>query len=331
MEDRIRDLLSVCSELDFGDINLSAKEKQFYNELNNEIILLCKSLPESTHTDAILFFMRYSRTLFGEELNFFRIYYVPAWSIMFWLIQSCPDDKILEREYIRNAKTAHSMAMFLHALDDHLNDNDLPITHLALLLRSQSWMIMNSAITMLVDGMDGGQEIVRIFIDDYYSSIHDQEDIESLNGYCDLFRKQMATWMIVPVLMMKKMTTGKEFADAIRIAYGSFGIAWRLLDDINDIEVDMMKGAHSAIYFCLSNKIKQLWGKHATVDPNLKNGNAKIILDYVLENSIIDRLKTRICTELESAASIAYNYNITGLTEEFQCLLRPLKHKTHHL
>ncbi|MCK4822667.1 hypothetical protein KA005_43290, partial [bacterium] len=84
MEDKIQDLLSYCSEIDFGAVNLSDREKEFYKELNNEIISLCESLPESTRPDALVFFMRYSRISFGPEHDFFRNYYAPTWSIIYW-------------------------------------------------------------------------------------------------------------------------------------------------------------------------------------------------------------------------------------------------------
>ena len=268
--------------------------------------------------------MRYSRISFDEKLNFFKYYYVPAWSIIYWLIQFCPDDKKLEHEDIKNAITAHSMAMFLHSLDDHLNDSELPVTHLILLLRSQAWLIMNAALSRLADGVEEGKEIINGFIDEYYYSIDNSEDIQSLDSYCALFRKQMATWLIVPVLITKKMTINKEFTDAIQIAYGSFGIAWRLLDDIKDIEADMMKGVHSSIYNCLPEKLRRHWDKD-TEDKNIYC--ARFILDYVQANSVIERVKGRICSELESAASVAYRYNMAGLADEFCCLLRPLKNR----
>ena len=87
MDEKIEDLLSFCSEINFGAVNLTDGEKKFCSEWNSEIISLCKSLPESTQTDALLFFMRYSGLSFGEEINFFRTYYVPTWSIIYWLIQ----------------------------------------------------------------------------------------------------------------------------------------------------------------------------------------------------------------------------------------------------
>ena len=325
MEYKVEDLLSFCSEIDFGAVNFSNGEKEFCRELNNEVISLCKSLPESTQTDALLFFMRYFRIPFGQELSIFMNYYVPAWSIIYWLIQSATEGKELEQRYKQNAKIAHSMALFLHPLDDHLNDGQLPATHLTLLLRSQAWTIMNNALSSLADEVDGGGEIVEGFLDNYYSSIKSSQEIVSLDIYCDHFRKQMATWLIVPVLLTKKMAINDQFTDAIQTAYGSFGIAWRLLDDINDIQIDMMKGSHSSIYVCLPEDIKNYWDKHSGERLDNKSGYFKVVLNCILENSVIGRVRERICSELESAASIADGHNLTGLAHEFRCLLNPLK------
>jgi hypothetical protein len=331
MEDKFRELMSSCYDIEFGPVNISDREKEFCMDLNNEIISLCKSLPESTQTDALLFLMRYLRTSFDGNPDFFACFYAPAWSIVYWLIESGRDDKGLEQRDIENAKSAHSMAMFLHSLDDHLSDGELPTTHLSLLLRSQSWMVMNHALHSFADGIDRGEQIVRGFIDDYYSSICCLKEIDSLDSYCDLFRKQMATWLIVPVLMTKKMTSNEEFTRAIHTAYGSFGIAWRLLDDIKDMEIDMMKGTHSSIYVCLSKDTKNWWDKDAGEKADRNSDYTKGILDYVLENCVIDRIKERICSELESAASIADRYNMTGLADEFRCLLRPLRNRQEPL
>jgi hypothetical protein len=327
MEDKFQDLLSSCSKIDFGAVNISSQQKKFCCELNDAIVSLCKSLPESTQTDAFLFFMRYLRTPIGPNFIFFKHYYVPAWSIIYWLVQFCSNDKELTEEDIKNANMAHAMAMFLHPFDDHLNDGQLPVTHLSLLLRSQAWMIMNAALNRLADGIDQGEKIIKGFIDNYYSSISGSKDILSLDGYCDRFRKQMATWLITPLLMTKKMTTDAKFGAAIQTAYGSFGIAWRLLDDIKDIQTDIINGDHSSIYICLPAKIKRYWNK----DVEDKNtGHTKFILDYVLDNSVVDRIRERICSELESAASITEDYNLTGLAEEFRSLVSPLKIRQDH-
>ena len=204
MEDRIADLLSFCSRIDFGAVNLSREEEAFRGELNREMLSLCEYLPKSMQTKAALFLMEYLQTSFADGLNFVNYFYAPAWSILFWLHRSCPDDRKLGPKYVKDAKTGHTMAMFLHAFDDHLTDGQLPVTHLALLMRSQSWMIMNQAFERLARGVEKGPAIVCDFIDDYYSSIGKSDETKSLDSYCNFFRKQMATWLIVPSPAGKK-------------------------------------------------------------------------------------------------------------------------------
>jgi len=331
MKDKFAKLLASCSKIHFGDIRLSQGEKKFCHDWNRESILLCKSLPASTQTDALLFFIKYAKTSL-EKLNLFRMYYVPAWSIIYWLIQSGPGGKELSQKDIHNAKAAHFMAMFLHALDDHLTDRQLPVTHLTLLLRSHAWMIMNSALSSLADGIEGGQKMIRRFIDDYYYSIRSTEEIGSLDGYCDRFRKQMATWLIVPFLMTKKMTADQAFSDGVQAAYGSFGLAWRMLDDIKDIEADLINGAPSSIYVCLSKDLQNYWGKESGSEKKgIHRRGVQACLDYISQNNVIEKIKERICSELKFAAFIADNYHMTDLANEFRCLYSPLVHPQEHL
>ena len=85
MKGRIRDFLLYCETMDFGKGKLSEKENTFYQRFSQEILSLCRSLPESAQTDAMLFLMRYSGVNLGEELDFFANYYPPTWSILYWL------------------------------------------------------------------------------------------------------------------------------------------------------------------------------------------------------------------------------------------------------
>lgn len=324
MENKIENFLLSCSEIDFGAVNLSDGEKEFCSELNKEVFSLCKSLPESTQTDALLLFMEYFRISFGQEYSFFMNYYAPAWSIIYWLIHTKSKSNRLTTEDIENARTAHSMALLLHPLDDHLNDGQLPVTHLTLLLRSQAWMIMNNSMKSLAEALDGSHQIYQDFIDDYYTGITSSEEIKSLNGYTDLFRKQMATGFVVPALLSKKISGDEKFTLSIQAIYGSFGIAWRLLDDINDFKTDMFKGSKSAIYACLPETMRKYWEKDTREENSHRN---KIILDFVLENSIIEKILERLYVELAFAAETAEEYYLTGLADEFRCLARPFKNR----
>jgi hypothetical protein len=325
MDNKVADLLSFCSRIDFGTVNLSWEEEAFRAELNREMLTLCQCLPKSMRTEAVLFLMEYLHTSFIGCVNFVNYFYAPAWSILFWLHQTCPDNRKLGPKYVKDAKTAHTMAMFLHALDDHLTDGQLPVSHLVLLMRSQSWMIMNQAYKRLSKGVEKGGATVREFIDDYYSSIGKSDETESLDSYCKFFGKQMATWLIVPVLMTKRMYGNEEFARSVQAVYSSFGIAWRLLDDLQDIEKDMMKGIHSSLYTCLPGEIRKGWDRVKEEKADRNGGSAGQVLNYVLASGIIDRIRQKVCSELESAASIAGSCNMSGFADELRCLVKPLK------
>lgn len=327
MEDTIADLLSFCSRVDFGTVNLSREEKAFRGELNRAMLSLCEYLPNSMRTAAALFLMKYLQVSFSSGLNFVNYFYAPAWSILFWLHRSCADNRKLNPKYMKDAKIAHTMAMFLHAFDDHLTDGQLPVTHLALLIRSQSWMIMNRAFERLTRGEEKAEAIVHEFIDDYYSSIEKSDESESLDGYCALFRKQMATWLIVPILLARRICADEEFAHSVEAAYSSFGIAWRLLDDLQDIEQDMIKGVHSSIYVYLNKDLRGWWDKNTEEKKDQNNNCVETILSYILEEKVINTILDRACNELDSAASIADSCSMSGLAGEFRSLMKPLRNE----
>jgi hypothetical protein len=318
-------MLSSCSLLDFGAVDLSREEEIFRGELNREILSFCEYLPQSMRTKAVLFLMKYFHVSFSDGLNFVNYFYAPAWSILFWLHRSCPDNRKLGPKYLKDAKTGHTMAMFLHAFDDHLTDEQLPVSHLALLMRSQSWMIMSQALERLARGVEEGTAIVADFIDDYYSSIGTSDETESLDSYCDFFRKQMATWLIVPVLMAKRIDVNEEFVRSAQMVYSSFGIAWRLLDDLQDIEKDLIKGTHSSLYTCLPNDIRKKWDRVKDEKVNQNGGPAGKVLNYILINGVIDQIRQRICSELESAACRADTCDLAGFADELRCLSKPLR------
>jgi hypothetical protein len=217
------------------------------------------------------------------------------------------------------------MAMLLHALDDRLHDKEVPVTHLALLVRSQAWMIMKEAFSRLARGIEGGEESVRGFMNDYYAGICKPDETGTLDDYCDLFRKQMATGLIVPVLLARRRVCEEEFSGDIEFLYGSFGISWRLLDDIKDIEADMTEHVRSSIYCCLPENMRALWDDRTEGGVRARKRRAKTLLEYIIEENVIGQIIERIRIELETAASIADRHNMAGLADEFRSLMKPLR------
>ena len=73
-----------------------------------EILSLCKTFPVSTQVEAFLFFMKYYGLSFEDDLNFFKTYYEPTWSIIYWICKSFSSESALNQTDIKNARAAHS-------------------------------------------------------------------------------------------------------------------------------------------------------------------------------------------------------------------------------
>ena len=317
-------IISDWGRIEFGKVILTNGAEAFCEEWNRDIILFCKSLPKSTQTDAILFFMKHSGMALNGKIDFFRTYYPPTWSIIYWLTQSRNSVQKLSEDDIQNAKACHCMAMFLHAVDDHLKDGQLPASHLAILLRSQAWVIMTSAMQSLATGINEGSRIAEGYIDHYYTSIRNTGHIETVNDFCDLFREQMATGMIAPILMTKKMGYDDSFSTALETAYGSFGVAWRLIDDLKDIGEDMKNGTRSAVYYYLPNKLRQKWDKIPGIETQVRAGLLEDISNHIVETGIAEKLIRRICNALREAISLAEECDLQGWGNEMRVLVKPL-------
>lgn len=298
------------------------EREAFRDEMNAEIMAFFRTLPESTHAASVVFFMQHFKTPFFPKCDYFKNYYAPSWSILHWLDRVGSDHSSFLPTERCHALSAHAMALFLHPLDDHLNDGQLSTTHLSLLLRSQAWLRMNTALQRIAEGVDGGAEIVQGFIEDYYASIGTPPAESTLDGYCRHFRKQMATWMSVPVLMAMKLKGAEDFTKRLQAAYGGFGVAWRLLDDLQDLDTDMQSGSHSAIYFCLPPEIRRIW------DQSLQGEDVrrfKIIRSFVYNDGVWETIRRRIDSELATAASMLDKIQMTGLADELRCLAWPFR------
>lgn len=324
MIDRLEDFLLCCEAMDFGKVSLAREECLFYRRFGNEIFSLCRSLPKSAQTDAMLFLMHYSGVRLGDEADFFANYYSPIWSIIYWLNK---DHRFarnqLTAEDVTNAITGHTMAMFLHSLDDHLTDRQVGVSPLTLLLRSSAWEIMNRAFFALSAGVQGGERIVRHSIDNYYSANQDSGQADSLEAYSDVFLRQMGILMPSPVLLSMKLEGTSDFTKNMETAYGSFGVAWRLLDDIKDIREDMKRAAESAVYLSLPDNLKSLWKDGLSGHQNTPNDSVNTVLEYVWQYGLIDSIRRRIVSELERATRIAQAHGLYGLASEFRCLASP--------
>ena len=313
-----------CLTIEFGRLEFSKAQREFYADLNNEIVLVIKSLPASVQTRVLLGLMNHLGLSVRNGTDFFKGFYAPAWSILYWLLVSFSGTRKLSAAALNNIKTVHASVMLLHLLDDHLNDGEIPPTHLTLLLRSQVWMFMNQALKTLTERISCGAEIAQGFLDDYYAAMVESQGVDSLDTYCDLFKKQMGTGFIAPVLMITKMTADDQLTDAVKAAYGAFGTAWRLLDDLQDIAQDLQTDTKSAVYYCLPADDRRYWENVTRSEASGKTIPSNYIEACIRDHNVFERILRRICSELDAAISISDAFNIKGFANELRHLKEPL-------
>ncbi len=311
----------------FGAISLSDEEQAFFDDLCGVVTRMCRRLPESTQTDAVFFAMKYARISIGEPLHFFKNYYAPCWSIVYWTMRSPAARKMSDDEY-RDVLTVHAMAMLLHSLDDHLCDGQLKPTQLLLLIRSEGWRMLHESLSRLTDGIEGGSEAAAGFINDYYKGMSAPPP-ETLDEYCTVFARQLATGLVAPVLTAMLLVPGGGMADAVRRAFERFGVAWRLLDDVQDLDDDMARGDVSGAFLLLPESGRELWRAAAETAEEESQSRLEKLRGLLAEERVIERLVERIVYELDEAARIAEGAGLGGLAAEYHTLASPLREKGH--
>ncbi len=307
-------LFERCRAIRFGAIE-GDDLSLYYGGVNNAITDLCRSLPGSLQAEGMLFFMTYAGIRMGEPLDFFRNYYRPAWSIIPRLAALAGN----EIPGLDALTGAHAMAMSLHSLDDHLVDGEVPVSHLALVIRSQMWRRMAEGIDSFAAAVPGGPETARGLIDAYYRGICSMEVPVTLDEYCALFREQMATSLVAPLLLARRVRDDDDFTADVRGAYESFGIAWRLLDDIQDIGEDAARGTRSAVRVSLDNPGRDLWD-----DISRGEVGTGRLCGIIEESRVIERLAGRVVAELGSAAERMERRGMKEMADEFRALAKPV-------
>ena len=77
VSDRDAHYFNWCESRAFGPLTMADETRDFYTQLNGQVMKLVRTLPEPLQTDAMIFMMGYSGLEMGEGLDLFRNYYLP--------------------------------------------------------------------------------------------------------------------------------------------------------------------------------------------------------------------------------------------------------------
>ncbi len=282
--------------------------------VNAAIPELCRALPPSQRTDAALFLMRYGSAMRDGAPEFFRNFYAPSYTVLAHVDSSAAAPRCSPRGSLERAAAAHAMAMLLHSLDDHLCDGELPPTQLSLLVRSEAWRRYRHALGELSDGDAAARALTDECVDAYYRGVTTDLRPASLESYMDRFRDEMATWCAAPLALARLRGFSEEELAGIRRAYECFGIAWRLLDDLQDAEENFAERRATALWAALPPSGRAAW----------ENGDRDLARGAIESEGAAEALLRTIVGLLREGAVIAEGLGMAGLAEEYRALAAPL-------
>jgi hypothetical protein len=303
--------------VNFGRVSLSTEQTSMLSLMNRQIIELCRALPEPLRGSALLTIQRhYTGFQLSNLVNFFTKFYTPSWSIIYWMQQH----STLQTRELEAALSAQAMAYFLHMLDDHISDGQIAPSHLLLQVRTQAWMKFTQETGFLADCLPNGETIIHSLLARYFSGVHCPTPVVGLDAYCELFRKQLSTTLIAPMLVAHR--TGCD-AIAIQSAYEAFCIAWRLLDDLRDCSSDAFSGELSAVYHLLSPEFQLVW-----LGCGGKNHHApewRILQQHLEETKLLSTLVNYVLLWLREAQQTAESISLKNYASELRQLACPLE------
>ena len=301
----------------FGKIVLNPELEKLRQFMNLQVPQLCLTMPKHLQSPSILLLQRqYAGYSLINLKNFYDLFLPPVWTVIYWLHHN---GATLTRAELNTAAQGQAMAMLVHMLDDHLADAQLQVGHLILQLRTRAWQVYEDSYRMLARNITGGEKLAEELIDVYFSGVHAPPVSECLEDYMELARKEMATGLVIPMLIASRI--GNQIG--IRQSLESFGIAWRLGDDLKDWVMDAKTGQITAIFHKFSKESRILWNSCKGMDDNAPEFGA--LYKHINENRVFDELKFRVRAELENASSVACELGLDGLASEYRTLAEPLK------
>lgn len=304
--------------VDFGAIEQGAALLGLRWTMAAELDAVAAALPEPLAAEA-----RATIGAYAGGGDFFRLFHPPVWSFLHWAPASTP----LGPELVRCAVRGGSLALFLHLWDDHLCDGQLPVDMLRLQLRSIAWERFTGACRRMAEIVGRGGVSVDESIGAYLRATHRApEVVGDLDAYCRRSLDEMAIWRIVPHLLdaaLDGARAAEHAADdapgALARIVGAFSIAWRLVDDVQDLDEDLMAGKPAALGQVMSGEEWELWHRcraRSAGRPTPEPESWRALLDALRSSGAIARLLDRASSELALARELASLSGLEGLAAE---------------
>lgn len=300
----------------FGQVTLTPPVEALRQRLDRSLQAVCAALPLPLVAPAGELLANYGRRAADSpdgELSFFRHYYSPLWSWIHWAsaAELDLDDAVV---------SGQAMAMFLHLLDDHLCDRQLACSPLLLQVRTAAWLrLEQSAATLGADSAEG-KALWQSDLARYFAASHRPPPTADLDGYCARFRDQMATCVAIPTLALRRQPVA---AAALRQIVFGLGVAWRLIDDVQDAYADWRAGEETILSILLRQHADFTAANAIPTAPEGVEQWPRVVA-ALFRSGVLKMVLSRCCAELTQAAQLASERSWIGLAAELQQLRHPV-------
>jgi hypothetical protein len=216
-------------------LELSAEEAAYQEAMEGTFLSACRALHPSWAVPTYLAL----NPVMGRP--FFARYYPVIWTVVMDLTSGFPADHAVRSQ----ALTVQAMALALHLIDDHLSDGQMAATHGLLHLRTLCWNRFAESGKALTQGRPEAVKFWEETLDGYFAAIGVRDRIRDLAEYEAVFKRQIGTWLLAPALVAGE--TGACAAAEVRSLIEEFSLAWRFVDDLQDVEENLLNGETSAV------------------------------------------------------------------------------------
>jgi hypothetical protein len=178
--------------------------------------------------------------------------------------------------------------------------------------RCEAWRGFIAAADALRDAAAPGSRRVEQCVELYLTATQRPGEMRDLEAYCERFTRQIAIWTLAPWLLAEM--TGR--ADALCAMIENFCIAWRLLDDVQDIAADSTAGERTAVWHLLDDAGRRCWDDRRAAGERGDDTTFDALAAHALRPSCVPALLARVDAHLARAARIAAGENWDGLLRE---------------
>ena len=238
--------------LAFGTAATPSELLALRQDLQTRLQDALNGLPPAMHQEALAMVEGYA----GPSRAFYGLFYQPVWSFLHWVVAGATPT--IASTALDDACTAQALGLFLHLWDDHLCDGQLATTPLSLQVRTDAWAAYTAAARRLAQHMGVASGWVDEHIATYLGAIHLPETITNVDDFCARFERQIAIWTLVPRLLGPAIG-GAQAGEDLAQVLSAFSNAWRLMDDMQDVEDDVLAGVESAVWQVLGADGRAAW------------------------------------------------------------------------